>query len=273
MYLQAIGKSETPDTLNKNLQDHEGFQAGTGLLIWSVFASLYGLKQFYLSPRYDGPLTPFAYAKIRELLDNKMPVLTEIDFNPSQQGEQMHYIQIIGYDDAGNYYANDPWSGTQINVNVYGSMDTSVYQFRTYDKPVQGSTEVDVTLRANAFDDIANMLNEPHNPDIVKGEVKKLMGLEDIVRQKDAEITSIQEQATQLRTEVTDLKTRNEEFSKENTELKAKVATSEQQITSDAQKIDELIVKVDQLTSIQPIESYSGWALIGRGLQKVLRLG
>jgi hypothetical protein len=269
MYLTAIGKPETPDTINEELKAAGGFVAGSGELIWGVFNSTYGVKESYISPRYTGPLTSFAYAKINELLDAKMPVLAEIDFNPSQQGEQMHFVEIIAYDENKNYYANDPWSGTQINMNVYGSMDLSVYQFRAYNIPVNTDPTPDYKYFAEAFFSLCDILHIPHNRDTAEREITKFVGYEDqlrkneeLLKQKDAQVTQVQTEAKQLREQLTTVQASNKELTDQATKLKDQL--TEEQLTM--QRMD---ARIAELEKIQPVQAYSGIQLVVMGIKKM----
>ena len=279
MYLTAIGKPETPETINSKLKDAGGFKSGSGEMIWSVFNKTFGVTEQYISPRYSGPLTSQAYAKINELLDAKMPVLAEIDFNPSQQGEQMHFVEIIGYDDQKNYYANDPWSGTQINMNVYGSMDLSVYQFRAYKTPVPADATPDEHYFADAFRSLCNIMRIPVNKETAEREVNKFIGYEDqlrqqdeLLKQKDAQVIAVKTEAGTLREQVKQLTETNKQLTETNVQMKQDLAKHDEEIITEQHKISEIEARIAELEKIQPIEAYSGVELIGIGIKKLFHI-
>lgn len=256
MYLQKIGKPETPDTLNKKLQENGGYQTGTGLLFWNVFANLYGLKEFYVSPKYTGPLTQFAYDKINDLLNQNLPILAEIDFNPSQEGQQMHYVYIVEYKDGKIYYANDPWSGTNINMDVYGSMDLSVYKFRAYDKPVSSEPVQDDAYFAAGFFELCDIMRIPHNRETAKRELQKLVTYEDEIRKKDGVIEDQKSQLASVKTEATQLREQVNQVSESNTKLTEANTNLKNELETEKQKIVQLNERIDALeTSAIPIES------------------
>lgn len=137
---------KNPNEVNQILKDNGGFTAGSGLFIWSKCTAL-GLNQTYVSPEYTGPVTPQGITKIRELLDQGLPLLCEIDFNPATTKEEMHFVLLTGYD-GDRIFAADPWTGKVIDLDVYGGATRAIIQFRAYDKKLdkEGSNELDVCL-------------------------------------------------------------------------------------------------------------------------------
>lgn len=273
MYLNALGKPETPETVNKTLCENGGYQTGTGLLFWSVFERLYGVKTFYLSPKYSGPLTAFAYAKLDELLAAGYPVLTEVDFNPSQEGEQMHYVYILEKIGEKRYKANDPWSGTYIDMNVYGSMDLSVYQFRAYDPKPPENSQPDCDYFQKAFFAVCDILKIPYNRETAEREVRKLVAYEDdlrakeeLLKQKDTQVIQVQAEAKDLREQLTKVQAVNGQLTEQAKALQEKL--TKEQIAM--QRMDE---RISELEKIQPVESYSGIQLIIMGIKKILNIG
>jgi len=273
MYLTGIGKPTNPDQLNTNLCNNGGYQTNTGNLYWSVFETLYGVKTYYESPKYTGPLTAFAYAKLDELLAAGYPVLTEIDYNPSQEGEQMHYVYILEKIGEKQYKANDPWSGTYIDMNVYGSMDLSVYKFRAYDKKPPANTEPDCEYFKNAFLSLCDILKIPYNRETAEREARKFVAYEDemrakdeLLKQKDAQVGQVQAEAKQLREQLTAVQESNKSLTDQAEKLKNEL--TEEQLTM--QKMD---LRIAELEKIQPVEAYSGIQLIVMGIKKVFRIG
>jgi hypothetical protein len=113
----------------------ELFTAGSGNLIWGK-TSILGLNNVYTSPRYNDAVTPQGIAKMKSLIDEGRPLICEIDFNPATTAEEMHFVLVHGYDESKDdvFFAADPWTGSEINLDVYGGVKRAVYTFRAYDK-------------------------------------------------------------------------------------------------------------------------------------------
>jgi hypothetical protein len=130
--LSAI-TDRTPNVTNQILKDNSGYVSG-GNFVWGKCTAL-GLTQTYVSPVYTGLVTDAGVAKAKELLKGQYPLLCEIDFNPATMGEEMHFVEVIGYDDnTENFYIMDPWTGEIVSIDRYGGFRRAVIQFRAYDK-------------------------------------------------------------------------------------------------------------------------------------------
>jgi len=133
----------TPNVTNQILKDNSGYVSG-GNFVWGKCTAL-GLNQTYVSPVYTGLVTDAGVAKAKELLKGQYPLLCEIDFNPATMGEEMHFVEVIGYDDnTENFYIMDPWTGEIVSLDRYGGFRRAVIQFRAYDKklPIEGAIPV-----------------------------------------------------------------------------------------------------------------------------------
>lgn len=139
-----IGK--TPLEINQILKDNGGYQANTGNFIWSKSVVL-GLTQVYQSPIYTSAVTPQGIAKMKALLDEGRPLLTHVDFNPATIADEQHWLLVMGYD-GDTFFAFDPWSGTNITLDVYGGAPRAVIEFRAYDKILkkEGEQNTDTIL-------------------------------------------------------------------------------------------------------------------------------
>lgn len=144
-----IGRA--PDEVNELLKANAGFVNG-GLFVWSK-STVLGIKETYLSPRFNGPVTSQGITKIKELLDQGKPSICEVDFNPSTVSEEQHYVLLMGYE-GDTIFAADPWTGEIINLDVYGGSTRAIIQYRGYDKALPIDTGVD--QHAN---DLTKMLN------------------------------------------------------------------------------------------------------------------
>jgi len=124
-----IGK--TPQEINQILKDNGGFSANSGNFIWSKSTAL-GISQTYSSPVYTGLVTSQGIAKMQSLLDENRPLLTHVDFDPSDSDDDQHWLLVYGYEGE-TFFAFDPWSGTDITLGVYGGVKRAVIEFKAYD--------------------------------------------------------------------------------------------------------------------------------------------
>jgi hypothetical protein len=255
-----VGKN--PSEVNDLVKSVNGFQSG-GLFVWNK-STILGITQTYLSPRYDGPVTTQGFTKLHELLDGGFPVLCEIDFNPNTSGEEMHYVLLYGYEGE-TYFAADPWTGTLIDLSVYGGPARAILQFRTYDKILPKDDGQDLqsqldSVRAerdrnwNWFTAVCEALGVGANVDAAVAEAKKLVGNDDVLVQKDKQIQEAQTQINDLRAELVTI-------TESHNTLQASYDTLQGQLTTDNGIIDDLTQKLSDLEAhiLQPV--YKGWKL------------
>lgn len=199
-----VGKN--PQQINTILTPN-GFQKDNGVFIWSQ-STLLGLTQTYLSPRYEAAVTAQGLQKIKDLLDAGFPLVCEIDFNPNTQGEEQHYVLINGYE-GDKIFACDPWTGTQIDLDLYGGPARAILQFRAYDKKLDQDTVVSVETQItqlreerdrnwNWFVAVCNALKTGANVDTAVAEATKLLTIEQAVLDKDRQLADVQKKANDL---------------------------------------------------------------------------
>lgn len=194
-----VGK--TPIEVNQILKDNGGFTEDSGNFIWSKCTTI-GLNAYYTSPRYDDEVTSQGITKMKSLLNEGRPLLCEIDFNPATIAEDMHYVLVIGYDETqtDKFIAIDPWTGTEIDLAVYGGVKRTLYCFRAYDKvlPFYTIAVSDDTFKKKiqayfntevTADDVIKFINER------KAEISKL---NQAITDKDVTITNLNGQIAQL---------------------------------------------------------------------------
>lgn len=138
-YLKSLGKKTSVKQLNEKLKEEGGFVSG-GLFTWiALYPDIY-LE--YTSERYDGVPTPASFfSSMRKALDEGYYLLLEIDFDPIQSGEQMHWVGVVGYED--DFIIMDPWTGKIVPLSVYGDPTQSTFRFRYYSKTIEISEEED----------------------------------------------------------------------------------------------------------------------------------
>ena len=184
-----------PDEVNNILKDGGGFSKDSGEFIWPK-CTLLGLTQDYVSPEWLGPATIQGMDKAKEYLDNGYPLLCEIDFNPATNGEEMHFVLIIGYD-GDKFIIADPWTGMIESLDKYGGFQRALIQYRVYNKKFSKGEEFldykilysDCQIELKSYKDdrqtIADRLKVQNSMDIILPDLDKLMTLEETLIQKD----------------------------------------------------------------------------------------
>jgi hypothetical protein len=253
--------NRTPDTTNQILQSSGGFVSGGGLFIWNACANL-GLKQTYLSPKWDGPVTDFGVTKAKELIDAGNPLLCEVDFNPSTIGEDMHFVLVIGYEGE-NFTMADPWTGTTGSMDVYGGFRRAVIQYRAYDKTFQNSsvttsvavesqTFENLVRKSTIYDWIISTLKLTDSETVVKAEIPKFLTYEDKIRQQEAQLSADRENASALEVSL-------KEKTTELQDIKAQVAEMQKTIENTLDENQRLLRAVQDLKAASQVTQYTGW--------------
>lgn len=141
MYARAIGKMETPATLNEKLKTTNQFTNGGELNNDNCFNVVFGdVNLKYQSRKYDDLIPDTLLTTMKQYLDQGYVLFAEIDFYPATVNEDMHFVLINGYDDQ-NWYCVDPWTGTQVTLAVYGDVKRVLYRVYCYDKTLSKEGE------------------------------------------------------------------------------------------------------------------------------------
>jgi hypothetical protein len=261
---------KTPDNVNTILKQNNGFQNG-GNLVWSKVSAL-GLTPDYLSPRYDGvPVTSQGIQKAKELLDANHPLVCEIDFNPSTNPEEMHFVVLIGYN-GDSFMAADPWTGKVINMDVYGGFARAGQQFRSYTLTlpdwdqtttvaVDSKVFEDLVRKSTIADNVGTKLNKPVDNDIIMAEIDTMIGYEDQIRQKNEALKEAGDRIIDLQQQVDLASESNKKLSDVNTELSTRVEVQGQTIRNQGTKIDDLGKAIEDLKKQISVPVLTGWKL------------
>ncbi len=203
---------KTPIEVNDILKANQGFVNG-GELVWSKVSAL-GLQEVYCSPRYEDAVSSQGLSKMKSLIDEGRPLITEVDFNPSTVSEEMHFVLIHGYDETkeDTFLAIDPYSGTEIDLSVYGGVRRAVYRFRAYNKTLP----FDVPQVLN--DEYKKKIQEYFNYEISSDDVIKwcndrkieITTLQNTIGQKDQTINNLNQQINSLTTNLNQVLTEKE---------------------------------------------------------------
>lgn len=187
---------QTPHQINETLKANNGFING-GLFVWGK-ASVLGLTQEYVSYAWTGPVTDSGVIKAKEYIDQGKPLLAEVDFNPATEGEEMHYVLIIGYTDTDDFVCADPWTGTIRSIlDAYGGFKRAVCQFRVYDKVLpSGDVQSELDKLQKTLDGVR--LERDHNWNLYQTEQTAKIALEDqlanankIIKDRNTEIVAL----------------------------------------------------------------------------------
>lgn len=263
---------KTPDEVNKLLKDNGGYAAGGGLFIWSK-STVLGLNQVYQSPYYSDAVTSQGLSKMRSLLDEGRPLICHVDFNPSTVSDEMHWILVYGYDDNDIFYAKDPWSGTDITLDVYGGVKRAVIEWKAYDKILSKDTGVDEmtqcrTDRDQNHNDRMALYEElgftgVFNRTIAVEKIRQLLALEKSFVQKDEQLKIANEKIDTLEEKVKKAEENLTKFADESTKT---IQTLTEENQSHLRAIQEL-----KDTMIDPSE-WGANKLIVTGIKKWLGL-
>lgn len=247
---------KTPAEVNQLLKNNGGFAANSGDFYWSKCTVL-GLTEIYTSPRYTDAVTSQGIAKMKSLLDSGNPLITEIDFNPATNGEEMHFLLITGYE-GDQFFASDPWTGQKISVDSYGGAPRAVIQFRAYNKTLPRDDQSDsmqiILSQSDAFIAICTKLNLPANRDIVLAEIDKLLAYEDSIVQKDKQISDLQKQIEPLQEAAKEKQGELETLQGQLDELQKSLNTAKD-------NNDKMQLQIDELKKNSKVPTLTGWRL------------
>lgn len=132
MALRWFGKDIEVKELNRWLSANGGYVNGTGNLYWGAIPKLY--PDIYMHTAINCASIPAPLDKIDALLVKNIPVIVEVDFNPSTVPIDQHWVLIIGKQ-GDDYIVNDPWYGdTGSFKQRYGSPSRYIFWIRAYAK-------------------------------------------------------------------------------------------------------------------------------------------
>jgi len=131
MALNYFGHEQTPDLLNEIFKSQGCFD-GNNLNFYKI-GDVYG--DYKAVEYYECNDIPCDLSKIDNQLAKNMPVIAKVDFdmNPATKGD-WHFVLIIGKDEQGKYFINDPWYGETYYFDAkYGDPAKGIYGLRIYE--------------------------------------------------------------------------------------------------------------------------------------------
>jgi len=252
-----------PDEVNQILKDNSGFQNG-GLFVWSK-STVLGLTQTYLSSRCQTvSLYTTELDKLIGYLGMGFPALCEVDFNPATDGEEMHYVLAVGFTD-GEIVVVDPWEG-QIENWSFDAFRRNTYQFRIYDKkleenggvtiPVETKVFENLVRKSTIYDKVCMKLNKEDSETVILGELDRLIGYEDKVREQEKQLAEVRLQATKYESELKLSKDQLQQLEKKVSDLLKEV----QGATQDNLTLSKAVQDLKTQAEIQSKKSW--WELL-----------
>jgi hypothetical protein len=242
--------NQNPHDVNQLLKANNGYTAGSGNFVWSKCTVL-GLNQVYQSPYYSDPVTSQGLTKMRSLIDEGRPLITHIDFDPSDPDDDQHWLIVYGYEDNDVFLAHDPWTDSDISLDVYGGVKRCVYEWRAYDKLLPADTTIDDqnlidSLRLERdrnwgyFVAVCDALGVGANVDTAVAESKKLIGLDDALVQKDKQLLEAQTQINDLRNQLQTITSNHDSLQGSYDALQGQLNADKVTITNLTNKLQEL---------------------------------
>lgn len=252
--------SKQPDEVNQILKDNGGFVQG-GNFVWSKCTVL-GLNQTYVSTRCQSvSLYTTEVDKLIGFLQDGYPALCEVDFNPADDPEQMHFVLAVGYTE-GEIFIVDPWEG-QLETWSFEAFKRNTYQYRIYDKKLTEDT-IEETLpvlkkdfenlvrKSTLYDWIIQTLKITDSETVVKAEIPKFLGYEDTIHQQEKQLAEVQAKANEFATQAADKAQELVMLRKEMEELKLKVDMA----ISENQRLSKALHDLQEQTTVQSTKTW-----------------
>ncbi|MEO0289580.1 MAG: C39 family peptidase [candidate division WOR-3 bacterium] len=303
MVCNYFGKNTDPARLNDDMVRVKGFYSGS-LWVWGKLSEVYPDILFDWQVYNEGQCAdkPAPLSLIDRLLDEKLPVIVKVDFNPGGALDE-HWVLIIGKDEAGSYLINDPWTGeTYFFQAKYQDPARYIYQICAYRGKIPEEKyqllKGGVLLKeyeTNPEDKILDLENKVSslNEELAKTrlEVNSLREALSAQETDNKDLASQLQTARQERDNALILANQRllllEKASKminmssfdENglftglqglVEAKNKVENLEETIKTRENEIERLKEEIKKLEK-QKIEDFSGWELVLKGILKIVR--
>lgn len=129
MMLNYYGKELDPIILNQIYKEKNVFDQGN-LINFYAAADVYG--DITADERYVCLDVPCDMSKVDKYLLEKKPVIAHVD-NVNNDNRPDHFVLIIGKDEQGKYFINDPWEGETYYFHAkYGDPARNIYGLRLY---------------------------------------------------------------------------------------------------------------------------------------------
>ena len=146
--------SMLPHQFLKEMQS-KGVQAGDYVAVGALIAMF---PQGVTYHGYTSRANPRMREKLREYLDEGIPVIGRVDFRPNTALLDQHWVLVIGENNNDELLAIDPWSGQEINVNhAYGIAGSDVLEILLY-RPTMSHTNLHIRTTEPSITDVLQLL-------------------------------------------------------------------------------------------------------------------
>lgn len=257
MALQYYGhEGMTPDVLNQVFKE-KGAYDGNYLNFYAVGNVFTDYKA---EEMYQCPDVACDMSKVDSKLNEKKPVIALVDFdNNPVGGVDSHFVLIIGKDESGNYFINDPWEGETYYFHAkYGEPSRGIYGLRIYSgTPKNGESLED---KVNDLTDKLKTCNS-----MVAEKSLEVNDLRDALQEQEKENEDLANQLLTARGERDKAVWEQERLQLENKSLKEKI----QSLESDKKLLQENLSKLKE----QTVLDWSSLSLIWEGIKKIFKRG
>lgn len=152
-------KDETPATLNEKLKEPAiaGFEKGGGLYDWGSLPKIYPdiIEKHVVTP---DPLTDEQVNEIKQALDQGLPVLVCLDYNPKTVAREDHFSLLVDYDpaDENNFTLADTLGGLLRSLRTYlawfkPSARVTIESYTIYSGPAATSPVENLPVQTNTI--------------------------------------------------------------------------------------------------------------------------
>jgi len=131
MVCKYFGKDTDPLKLNEDMKKVKGFYNGS-YWIWGKLSEVYPDINFDWDIFNNGNFQsiPADLTMIDKLLNEKIPVIVQVDFVPGDKVQE-HWVVVKGKED--DYLINDPWTGEEYFFKAkYGDPARFIFAIRAY---------------------------------------------------------------------------------------------------------------------------------------------
>jgi hypothetical protein len=191
MMLNYYGHDFTPDTLNAVYKEKGVYDLGN---LINFYAAADVFSDITADERYVCLDVPCDLSKVDDYLDQKKPVIAFVD-NVDNDKRPDHFVLIIGKDEHGNYFINDPWGGETYYFHAkFGNPAEGIYGLRLY----SGTPVVDV-VPEDTINDLTDKLKSCNS--MVAEKSLEVNSLRDALQAQEADNKDLADQLLTARGE------------------------------------------------------------------------
>lgn len=258
MMLTYYGHELLPDALNEVYKTQGVFDGN--LINFYAAGKVFG--DIVADEYYDCQDVPADLTKIDKYLEAKKPVIALVDFDLDPSNKvQSHFVLIIGKDENGSYFINDPWEGETYYFHAkYGDPARFIYGLRLYSGPPKES--VNYQDQINDLTDKLKTCNEA-----VAAKSLEVNSLRDALNEQENDNRDLANQLLEARTQRDKATWDAERLELQNKSLGEEIESLKKKIESlEADKVS-LNVKIMALEK-DKVENWGFWRFIKAKLRR-----